>query len=860
VLGIARDLGRGAARLASLSPALALELATAGEARAVIERLGARIAVVAIDREIEDAAEVVELALSSGIPCAIADGAALSRDDLARIAEHAAPAAIGGGGVGTIALATLAGRARAGDLGALRRAIVRLPGGRRRLPAASRRNAFDRDGRTSFAVVDVERVLALLVPAARALEELVPGAAGALAITDLQAPADRGDRIAAHALLGDVELELDLDRAMVGDEDWEIEAEHEGGSRIARFRGTESEALIVRAHLRKPTIELERAPVEALLTRHLLAAAREGRRPSIGDPRRVLAVHDACRAMLTGAEARRAARAIDVVLVHVPRYRNAFDELRLPSLAIARLAAYLRGHGIDTAVADLEARFAQTPLSLFADDPRVARWLEGARDPGLETPLEAMWAELSRALRGDRPTLIGISITDYFGHFQMNLASCLARLIHARTAHRVVLGGERDQVDGDRALAPGMPFDFVVDGDGEVALLALASMLAHRDRRPRSIPGVWSREGETVHKGALVRSHLGAMPRPDFDGHALEAYRARPSAGLLESARAEGIVVADREVEPFGYLPYGFVKGCTAECTFCSAKEHLDVQAPEKSVDELLALRDRHGVRDFVLLDNLVNVGARWLERFCRLLIDARADLQWTDSCRPTGISPELAATMREAGCLLLNFGAESGSDAVLSRMKKGLTAADIRATLRATHRAGIVNRVNLIAGYLHETEHDVDLTIAMVEELADEIDVIGCFQGFYLFEGMGIDPVAERIAIRTDYPRGLDRLKTGQHTIAYDELGGRRWEEKREAIDASRNRILARIEALGIRTVDKIDEHDLFWLSRRTRDKRVVRRLVLGDPPSGPRDAAPTPANRGWLPPGGQQGRVTPG
>jgi radical SAM superfamily enzyme YgiQ (UPF0313 family) len=838
VLGIARDSGALAARLASLE-----EVARVGVRDALDG--GERPDLVVLGSGDDGC---VAHAVEAGVPVVV-EGGAIDRRALARLAGAAAPCAVAGGGIGSLSLANLVARSRKGELGALRRVVVRSPGGRRLLPAGSKRTAFDREQRVSFALdaAGIDRFTAMLWPAARALDEVVPGAAAALAIDEVVS-SPLGDRVRACALLSGVELDVDLDRAMVGDEDWEIEAEHERGALVARFRG-DSDVLLHRAALRKPAeASPSAAPAVALLARHVLACVRDGTAPRAGDPARALAVLDACRASLGSAEARRNSRPTPIVLVHPPRFRNAFDELRLPSLAIARLAAYARGYGYEVRIADLEASFAATPLPVFADDALVARFLGGEPVAAIDAALEAMWPALERLLPLDRRALVGFSIVDYFGHFQMNLASCLARLVRDRTSHAIVLGGERDQVDGDRALAPGMPFDWVVDGDGEEALVALASLVAYSDRTARSIPGVWSRAGDAIHRNGLVRSHLAAMPRPDFSGIPLEAYRAPPSPRLV--ARASAIPGVDAsDTSPFGYLPYGFVKGCVAECTFCSAKEHLDVQPPEKSVDELLALRDRHGVRDFVFLDNLVNVGSRWLERFCRLLLDARAGIQWTDSCRPTGISPDLAKLMREAGCLLLNYGAESGSDAVLERMKKGLTSADIRSTLRATHAAGIVNRVNLIAGYLHETPADVDLTIGLVEDLATEIDVIGCFQGFYLFPGMGVDPDHERIVLR----EGLDRLKTGQMTMAYDEIGGLRWEEKKDAIDASRNRILARIGELGIRTIDKIDEHDLFWLSRRTRDKSIVRALVLADAPQ----RETVVPNRAPLPPGGQRGRV---
>lgn len=746
---------------------------------------------------------------------------------------------IGGPAMGSVALAGLVGRVEGEALGALRRLVIRRPGGRRVHPAASRRTPFDAEGRVRWELdaPTRARIEALALPLVRVLETVRPGAGARLAIAQLVGgPAPR---LEARGIDAGVALEVELDEEVRGDEDLEIEAICAGGTLLARFSGARG-ALTVSAPLRRPESIADARDPDALLARHALAGP-----PRIGDAATLRRSQVALRSVLDAAPARLAARGLAIALVHVPRYRNRYDELMLPSLAIARLAAFARGYGFETRIADLEATHAALELGAFTDDARVDAWLAGRPDAEIDERLEAMWPALDAELRG--PTLVGFSIVDYFGHFQMNLASCLARLVKDRRGAPTVLGGERDQVDGDRALREGMPFDHVVDGDGEEALYGLACAQAHGDRFARDVPGVWTREGRTVAKNRLVRSHLNAMPRPSFDGVPLDRYRRGPSAALLRALRADGLAPSTPP-EPFLYLPYAFVKGCTAECTFCSAKEHLDVQAPEKTVDELCALSARHGVKDFVFLDNLVNLGPKWLRRFCEGLVAARLDLAWTDSCRPTDIDEELARLMAQAGCKLLNFGAESGSDAVLTRMKKGLTRADIVATLRATHAAGILNRVNLIAGYFHETEADVDQTISLVDELAGAIDVIGCFQGFYLFPGMGVDPEAEGIAIR----EGVDRLKTGQVTLTYDEVGGLPWEAKREAIDASRNRILAAIEGHGIRTIDKIDEYDLFWLARTLRDPQITARYVLRVPPP-----EASRINQAALLPGGATGRI---
>ncbi|HHH31391.1 MAG TPA: radical SAM protein [Polyangiaceae bacterium] len=682
-----------------------------------------------------------------------------------------------------------------------------------------------------------------MAPLFRALETLSPGATTALTITELIG----GDmaRFVAHGLQEKVSLEVEFDAQIRGDEVWEIEATCARGTALARFDGDRG-LLLIRAPLKKPESLADPLPRDVALARHALAGPVR-----VGDAATRDRAAASLRAALDAAPLRLTARALDLVLVHVPRFRNRYDELMLPSLAIARLSAFTRGYGFTTRVVDLEAISAGLDLSLFAEDSRIDAWLSGSTDDSeLERALDRVWPLLHTSL--STRCLVGFSIVDYFGHFQMNLASCLAKRVKRSGSHVTVLGGERDQVDGDRALGPDMPFDHVVDGDGESALLALLEAYDSPDRDPLHTPAVWTRRaldgGRTeIVRNRIVRSHLNAMPRPSFEGVPLDRYRRAPSAALLSALAADGLAPGSPP-EPSLYLPYAFVKGCVADCSFCSAKEHLDVQAPEKTVDELLALRDAHGVRDFVFLNNLVNLSPKWLRSFCERLIAAGADLQWTDSCRPTNIDTELAELMAKAGCLLLNFGAESGSDAVLARMKKGLKRADIIKTLRATHEAGILNRVNLIAGYFHETDADVDLTISLVEELNDAISLIGCFQGFYLFPGMGVDAHSEDIELRG----GTDRLETGQVTLMYDELGGLAWEDKRAQIDRSRNRILAAIEEQGIRTIDKIDEYDLFWLARTFRDRELTARYVLRVPPD-----AGSRTNQAALMPGGTTGRV---
>ena len=142
-----------------------------------------------------------------------------------------------------------------------------------------------------------------------------------------------------------------------------------------------------------------------------------------------------------------------MIFVHVPRFRNNHDELELPSLATARLAAFTRGFGFSTHVVDLQILHGNAPLDCFTDDKLVDEWLHTETVPNshpITAQLSPLFESIRETIKGrtniNTPCMVGFSIVDYFGHFQMNIATCLARLVKKEFGFTTVLGGERDQV------------------------------------------------------------------------------------------------------------------------------------------------------------------------------------------------------------------------------------------------------------------------------------------------------------------------------------------------------------------------------------------------------------------------------
>jgi radical SAM superfamily enzyme YgiQ (UPF0313 family) len=73
---------------------------------------------------------------------------------------------------------------------------------------------------------------------------------------------------------------------------------------------------------------------------------------------------------------------------------------------------------------------------------------------------------------------------------------------------------------------------------------------------------------------------------------------------------------------------------------------------------------------------------------------------------------------MKEAGCFLVTFGAESGDDETLKRIRKGQTSDEIRRAVKMAHDAGLDIYVCIMTGFPWETPEQVDNTIKLVNDI----------------------------------------------------------------------------------------------------------------------------------------------
>ncbi len=315
--------------------------------------------------------------------------------------------------------------------------------------------------------------------------------------------------------------------------------------------------------------------------------------------------------------------------------------------------------------------------------------------------LEAEPIEVEQRLRAVKPDMVGVTFRTPLFPQARRIAESARKLLPSAL---LVAGGVHPSTRPEETLLRA-PFDVVVRGEGDQTIVDLAG-----GADPDSLPGVTTRSAHNPARTLIADVNdlaFGAWDLFDNPGGGLQRYRRR-------SLVADTVPVADLE----------FSRGCRARCVYCTKGVFGNLwrnKAPERFVDELEHARAA-GFRAFNLVDDsFTTITSRAIET-CEEMIRRGIDMPWTltNGIRVGNVNEEFFRVARQAGCKLLAFGFESGSDRVLKRIKKGATVAQARRAVGWARKYDFTILGYFMVGLPGEDAE----TIRETAELACELDV----------------------------------------------------------------------------------------------------------------------------------------
>jgi len=154
-------------------------------------------------------------------------------------------------------------------------------------------------------------------------------------------------------------------------------------------------------------------------------------------------------------------------------------------------------------------------------------------------------------------------------------------------------------------------------------------------------------------------------------------------------------------------------RGCPYLCTFCDVpyKKYRERSAKDvvDEIEECMSL----GYDEFHFYDDLFNITRKKVIAFCDEIERRNLKVTWDFRGRVNQCDKETLARAKKAGCRMISFGVETGSNEGLKILKKSTNIEQIERTFRWCRELGIITVADYIIGFSFEkTKQDVKRSV----------------------------------------------------------------------------------------------------------------------------------------------------
>jgi radical SAM superfamily enzyme YgiQ (UPF0313 family) len=319
-------------------------------------------------------------------------------------------------------------------------------------------------------------------------------------------------------------------------------------------------------------------------------------------------------------------------------------------------------------------------------------------------------ADVRKAIRRFDPECVGVSVRNIDNQDMRHSIFFPAEVrdnvevIESETDAPIVLGGAGFTIFPLECLEY-FGLELGVVGEGEVAFPRLLEHLAE-GLDPAELPGIAVRRGSDARVNLPVLSpDFNALEPPDREAFDVTPYNwvpGAPGTPFVANAQAR--------------------RGCHMKCIYCANPliegRAIRVRDPVSVADELLLLEENHGVRFVCFTDALFNQPIEYSAVLCREIESRNLSTRWTCSLAPVDVDAWMLELMRRAGCVFLSVGNESGSNDMLTALRKGFSREDILRTVREARNLGFTIQCFLLLGGPGETRHTVEESVDFLEEI----------------------------------------------------------------------------------------------------------------------------------------------
>jgi len=259
-----------------------------------------------------------------------------------------------------------------------------------------------------------------------------------------------------------------------------------------------------------------------------------------------------------------------------------------------------------------------------------------------------------------------------------------------------------------REIITEIGFDIAAIGEAEETLVELVSALKH-GKPLDGILGISYRDGNDAGVTPLrpLIENLDNIPFPARDLIDPNKYYLTPTK-KISGAKASFLIMSSR--------------GCVYDCIHCISKsvwrQRVRYRSAKNFVDEIEHCVKTYGAKEFTFADDLFTIQPIRVMDICREIISRKLDISWICLGRTDCVQPQMLKLMKDAGCVKISTGIESGSPIILKNIRKELDSIKLQRGIKMIKDAGIQIHSSFMIGSPGETEGTIRETIDLAKSL----------------------------------------------------------------------------------------------------------------------------------------------
>ena len=314
---------------------------------------------------------------------------------------------------------------------------------------------------------------------------------------------------------------------------------------------------------------------------------------------------------------------------------------------------------------------------------------------------------ISQDIINSETDIVGITATTPM----INEAARIAELVKKeREEIKTIVGGPHVTALPVETLEAFPYIDTGVVGEGEITMLLTVGSIF--DGRPlNDIDGiVWRHNNRVVYNPpAPMIQNLDTLPFP-------ARHLCNPSHYRSNSAHGEVGIFTTMESS----------RGCPFQCIFCYPifGRNIRFRSPQNVVNEMEHVHMNFDVKTIGFVDDTMTVNRKRMLRLCDEVMHRglHKEVEWGCTTRVDTVDEEVLRKMREAGCIRINYGIESGNPSILRIIRKGITLEQAEKAVALTNKVGIETVAYFILGHPYETRETIRDTINFAKKLKADV------------------------------------------------------------------------------------------------------------------------------------------